>query len=298
MDLVALESFVTICDLKNFTKAAEKLFISQPALSRRMKSLESELGIQLFIKHGTSIEAVSDAGKFLYKEAVKIIDETDKLLLNINRFRAGISGTLRIAVSTSFPLITTIKAIKRMSNAWPDIEIIPESYTDLNMFHLLSEKMVDVAVASKAEVEDIPGTTYEVIKENVSSALVCRGHKLYDRNKISLMDLNGEPCLSLFSANPIIKAKILQWMGSMDIKPGEIINCRSYEEVLLYLSTGKYYFLPGILTNELLLSFGDEFRNIPLIEGQVSIGHQVVAYNEKSELVNKFIYCINEAVKE
>ena len=92
MDIVALESFVTVYNYKNFTKAADKLYISQPALSRRMKALEEELGITLFKRRGTSIEGITEGGKFFYKEAVKLLKQADELRLKVNRFREGVSG--------------------------------------------------------------------------------------------------------------------------------------------------------------------------------------------------------------
>ena len=85
MDIVALESFVTVYNYKNFTKAADKLYISQPALSRRMKALEEELGITLFKRRGTSIEGITEGGKFFYKEAVKLLKQADELRLKVNR---------------------------------------------------------------------------------------------------------------------------------------------------------------------------------------------------------------------
>ena len=51
-----------------------------------------------------------------------------------------------------------------------------------------------------------------------------------------------------------------------------------------------------MLTNELLQSYSDDFRNIPLVEGQVPIGDQVMAYIEKTETVEKFLKCIKDSI--
>ena len=299
MDIVALESFVTVYNYKNFTKAADKLYISQPALSRRMKALEEELGITLFKRRGTSIEGITEGGKFFYKEAVKLLKQADELRLKVNRFREGVSGTLRIAVSPDFSLSVVLKAIQKMSIEWPYIEIIPECYTDtknLDLLRFLTDRSVDIAITSRAEVEDIPGINFDVIKENISSVLICRGHKLYGRNRLTLADLDEEPNCALYNANSLTKAEIIQWMNSMDVSVGPTVYCRSYQEIMLYLSTGKYYCLPGVLTNELLQSYSDDFRNIPLVEGQVPIGDQVMAYIEKTETVEKFLKCIKDSI--
>ena len=237
MDIVALESFVTVYNYKNFTKAADKLYISQPALSRRMKALEEELGITLFKRRGTSIEGITEGGNFFYKEAVKLLKQADELRLKVNRFREGVSGTLRIAVSPDFSLSVVLKAIQKMSIEWPHIEIIPECYTDtknLDLLRFLTERSVDIAITSRAEVEDVPGINFEVIKENISSVLICRGHKLYGRSRLTLADLHDEPNCALYNANSLTKAKIIQWMNSMDVRVGPTVYCRSYQEIMLY----------------------------------------------------------------
>ena len=69
MDIVALESFVTVYNYKNFTKAADKLYISQPALSRRMKALEEELGITLFKRRGDKYRRDHRGRKFLLQRS-------------------------------------------------------------------------------------------------------------------------------------------------------------------------------------------------------------------------------------
>lgn len=257
------------------------------------------MGITLFKRRGTSIEGITEGGKFFYKEAVKLLKQADEMRLKVNRFREGVSGTLRIAVSPDFSLSVVLKAIQKMSIEWPYIEIIPECYTDtknLDLLRFLTDRSVDIAITSRAEVEDVPGINFEVIKENISSVLICRGHKLYGRDRLTLADLDEEPNCALYNANSLTKAKIIQWMNSMDVRVGPTVYCRSYQEIMLYLSTGKYYCLPGVLTNELLQSYSDDFHNIPLIEGQVPIGDQVLAYIEKTETVEKFLKCIKDSI--
>lgn len=77
MDIRALKYFVKVADEKSFLRASEKLFTTQPNVSRTIKQLEEELNVQLFIRHGKGV-SLSPAGISLLKRAKVIVELTDK----------------------------------------------------------------------------------------------------------------------------------------------------------------------------------------------------------------------------
>ena len=77
MDIRALKYFVKVADEKSFLRASEKLFTTQPNVSRTIKQLEEELNVQLFIRHGKGV-SLSQAGISLLKRAKVIVELTDK----------------------------------------------------------------------------------------------------------------------------------------------------------------------------------------------------------------------------
>lgn len=78
MDLKQLTYFVTIVDQKSFSKAAQKLHISQPSLSNAIKILESDLGFQILDRNTRNIE-LTETGAILYSKAVQLLLEMDKV---------------------------------------------------------------------------------------------------------------------------------------------------------------------------------------------------------------------------
>ena len=83
----------------NLTAAAEVLFTSQPALSKQIRELEEELGVQLFVRHGKRYTQLTEAGEQILAAAERVLDETAALRKISEQFAAGHSGTLSIAAT-------------------------------------------------------------------------------------------------------------------------------------------------------------------------------------------------------
>ena len=83
----------------NLTAAAEVLFTSQPALSKQIRELEEELGVQLFVRHGRRYTQLTEAGEQILAAAERVLDETAALRKISEQFAAGHSGTLSIAAT-------------------------------------------------------------------------------------------------------------------------------------------------------------------------------------------------------
>ena len=84
---------------KNITKTSERLFVSQPSLSYRLKNIEKEMGTRIIFKTKTGVEFTSE-GEFLVQYAIKMLHELQVVKDNINNMSEEISGTLKIGVSS------------------------------------------------------------------------------------------------------------------------------------------------------------------------------------------------------
>ncbi len=92
MELRHLRYFVAVVEEQSFTKAAEKLFIAQPPLSRQIQNLEQELGIQLF-ESGSRPLKTTEAGQFFYQHAVKLLSNAEEIKSMTKR--VGMHGSYR-----------------------------------------------------------------------------------------------------------------------------------------------------------------------------------------------------------
>ena len=93
MDLRGLHYFSVVAEELNFTRAAQRLSMSQPPLSNQIRALEEELGTPLFVRGGRSLQ-LTEAGKLLYRRAAQLLDLADRTREEVGNLAMGLSGTL------------------------------------------------------------------------------------------------------------------------------------------------------------------------------------------------------------
>ncbi|MFY0688209.1 MAG: LysR family transcriptional regulator [Cyclobacteriaceae bacterium] len=96
MELRHLNYFLILAKELNFNRAAEKLHISQPPLSRQIKQLEQELGAELFVRTNRKV-TLTDAGKYFQKEISNIVNQLELVTLNTRKIGNSLSGAFRLA---------------------------------------------------------------------------------------------------------------------------------------------------------------------------------------------------------
>ena len=121
MELRGLEAVVAVHERGSFSNAAETLFVSQPALTRRVALLERELGARLF-ERGNSGANLTQAGRALLEPARRVLRETESIRRAVGRIRAGERGTLRIAATPNLSGPMPGRIIGRYHEDFPGIE--------------------------------------------------------------------------------------------------------------------------------------------------------------------------------
>src|SRR5690554_5359266 len=100
MELRHLRYFCAVAELEHFHKAAERLCITQPALSNQIKQLENELSTKLFLRVGRNVK-LSESGEIVLDTARKILNEVAFLKETIHEVESGNQGSLRVGVLQS-----------------------------------------------------------------------------------------------------------------------------------------------------------------------------------------------------
>ena len=120
MDLKQLRYFLGVAESGGFSRAAVRLSIAQPVLSRQIKLLEAELGAELFYRNGRGI-VLSEAGKLLETYARSILNLVDQAQLEIGSLRAVPRGRVAIAMPPSIGWMLTGPLVLRCREAFPEI---------------------------------------------------------------------------------------------------------------------------------------------------------------------------------
>lgn len=118
MDFRQLETFIEVVNLKSFSKAANKMFLTQPTVTNHIQSLEKGLGIPLFNRSGKKI-STTEAGELLYNYAIEILNMRDSAQFNIGKYQGHIEGILEISSSTIPKQYVLPNILKSFSKDFP-----------------------------------------------------------------------------------------------------------------------------------------------------------------------------------
>lgn len=184
-----LEIFASLAEAKSFTTTAKRLGISQPAVSHSLKSLEKELQVSLFDRHGTLV-ALTPIGQQLLERAREILSLSHTMQQEAAAFRGIKLGSLRIG---SFGATSSLQILPDLLEAfyleYPGVEVLIEEAADEVVVRWIEERRVDLGFVV------LPDERFETfpIASDQFVALVAKNSPLAKRPNLSLKDLCGDP---------------------------------------------------------------------------------------------------------
>jgi len=122
MELYQLRSFAAVAELGHLTRAADRLHVSQPALSAQIKALEEELGLALFERLPTGME-LTDAGRQLLPEAIRVVAAAKSLRGHAEALKGDVSGRVRVGTLSDPEFIRLSALLARATDRFPLLEI-------------------------------------------------------------------------------------------------------------------------------------------------------------------------------
>jgi len=120
MDTASLKTFLTIADTGSFSVAAERLYLTQPAISKRIQALESELNTRLFDRVGRQT-VLTPAGEAFHNHAQIILQQLEDSQREIDNLRGEVAGTLHIGTSHHIGLHRLPSILKRLNQEYPEL---------------------------------------------------------------------------------------------------------------------------------------------------------------------------------
>lgn len=190
MELRHLRYFISVADELSFSRAAEKLNISQPPLSQQIKKLELELGLQLFRRVARGVELTQE-GVVLSLYARRLMHDAEQLRSLAERLRGGEEGTLRLGV-VGTSLLGELPALMRTIRAhMPLVTFQLEEIESGDQVKALLEHRIDVGVLRPPVEAD--SLELFPLSEEALVAAIPSDHPLAQRPLIRVADLKDEP---------------------------------------------------------------------------------------------------------
>lgn len=122
MDISALQAFISVARYESFSKASDALYITQPAVSKRVSSLEHELGTQLFNRIARQI-SLTEAGKQLLPRAQELVSQAEDMQRYASNLSDDISGNLSVAIAHHIGLHRMPPILKAFNQRYPNVEL-------------------------------------------------------------------------------------------------------------------------------------------------------------------------------
>lgn len=188
-ELRELEYFVCVAREGGFTRAAEVLHITQPALSRKIRELEERMGVLLLSRSTRHVE-LTEAGQVVYEHCCKLLNESDELEKSLETLRRGARGRVRIAYRSYAQSNCIMRLTACLHDLYPNIELV--TVRNYPLESLESEK-ADAALIVFGQAQGMEQIETMVLKEEGLSAFIPISRKLADSSKeIRMEEIRNE----------------------------------------------------------------------------------------------------------
>src|SRR6266853_276030 len=134
----------------NLTEAAKKLFTSQPGVSKQIRELENELGVEIFVRHGKRIVAVTEPGKAVVEVIERLLQEAENLKQVGREFKDQTAGTLTIATTHTQARYSLPKVVGAFKRRYPKVHLTIKQGNPPQLAEMVIAREADMAIATEA----------------------------------------------------------------------------------------------------------------------------------------------------
>ena len=226
MTLNELKFIVALAKARNFRKAAENCFVSQPALSLAVKKLEDELGVLLFERSRSDV-TMTVVGELVVEQAMRAIDEANRVKEIAKQGNNQLAGALKLGVIYSVGPYLLPEIIPILRKTAPEMPLIVEENLTSNLEMQLRNGVIDVAII--ALPFEIPGVKTLPLYEEEFVVVVPSEHDWAGLKAVDASELANEKVLLLNSGH-CFSNQVLQACPSLS-RNGEILQGNSLDTI-------------------------------------------------------------------
>ncbi|MDK2805351.1 LysR family transcriptional regulator [Thermoanaerobacterium thermosaccharolyticum] len=204
MDINSFKYFVKICQNNSFTKTAKELFITQQALSKRIKKLEKEIGAPLFNRNSKGVD-LTELGKYILPKAKALVKTYDDLIIEINNKVNMEKSKIKIGFAPGTLQILGAKEIIDFEQKYNDINIDIAEFSDVDCEANVLNGNLDLALTVKPN--DINSFIYYHLIREKLVVIINKKNPLASRKSVKFEDLKDERFILLtdtFRIQPVI----------------------------------------------------------------------------------------------
>jgi LysR family cys regulon transcriptional activator len=220
----------------NISEAAETLYTSQPGISKQIKQLEEELGLEIFVRNGKRIVSITEPGKAILEIAQRILHDTSNLKHISQEFRAQDSGELIIATTHTQARYALPKVVKQFIDRYPNVKLSLHQGSPTQIAEQVLNGDADIAIATESlslydELVTLPCYEWN------HCVITPPDHPLLQEGKLTLQKVAEYPIITYdfaFSG----RGKINQAFEKEKLKPNIILTAIDADVIKTYVELG------------------------------------------------------------
>ena len=230
-----LRSFVAVAEERNFTRAAERLHLAQPALSAQIRQLEQRLGAQLLERTTRKVD-LTPAGEALLERARTLLDGFETAVQQVKDTAAGRTGRLRVGLAATASLDFTPLALRAFAEAVPGAEVSVHDIRFDDPSGGVRDGTTDVAIVWTPL--DETGLDVEQLTEEPRRIVMSRDHPLADASRITVEDVVGEP-FPVSGSSDLVSERFWTLAEERGGPPDPAVRITGQDELVLGARSGR-----------------------------------------------------------
>jgi DNA-binding transcriptional LysR family regulator len=194
MDTQLLSAFLAVAETSSFSVPAERLHVTQPAISKRIAALEEQLGARLFDRIGRHV-SLTESGRRLLPRAQRIlrdIEDTERVIRDLS---GSVSGPLAIATSHHIGLHRLPPVLREFSRRHPEVRLEIEFMDSEKAHDAVAQGNLEFAVITLAPAGSAPRLEAREVWPDPLSVMVARDHPLAGHARVSIGELAQHPAV-------------------------------------------------------------------------------------------------------
>ncbi len=215
MELRHLRYFVAVADEQNVTRAAARLHVSQPSLSRQIRDLETELGLALFAR-GAKTVRLTEAGKVFHLEARAALQRADDAVRAVKAVASGQRGEIHVGYAPSLTVELLPRALRHFQQAHPGARVQLHDLTTREMLEGLREGKLHAALMVKMPRRMMAGLVFEELRRYAVSVAVHPAHPLARARAVGLEQVARERLIAFTLAD---YPNYHEWLAELFARP-------------------------------------------------------------------------------